>query len=133
MILPLEKPKTPLRCELCVTYWEKRDLDVTGPVRKHPPYQIVHHTVIFWSSAVAIVEECLSLAKTVVCKKEVEMADDSVCSLATVGCFVCKEIDVSGDCLTCNTKHSTSSGCEEVDRTRLLWVRKIVHLLGIIK
>ena len=116
------------------TLCDLRDLDVTVPVSKHPPYQIVHHAVIFiLSSAVVSVEECLSLAKTVVRKKEVETADDSICSLATVGCFVCKEIDVLEDCLTCNTKNSTFSGCEEVDRTRLLQVRRIVHLLDIIK
>ena len=38
MILPLEKPKTPVRCELCVANWEKGDFDLTVPVSKHPPY-----------------------------------------------------------------------------------------------
>ncbi len=68
------------------------------------------------------------LTQAVVLEKIVELADDCVCPFPAITSFVAQKVDLSGNGLTRNSKHSTLPRGQEVDRTWLERVTWEVHL-----
>ena len=117
-----------------MTNRKERQSDGGVSLRHHPPRQILYHAVVFVLAGTIIgVEEGVLLSKAMMVKNIVQLTDHSICTLATISCFIRQEVNLPGECLTVDTKHSALPGCQKVDGARLLRVRWIVHLLSIIR
>ena len=111
-----------------------RQSDGGVSLRHHPPCQILYHAVVFVFAGIIIgVEEGMLLSNAMMVRKVVQPTDHSICTLATISCFIHQEVNLPAECLAVDTKHDALLGCQKVDGARLLRVRWIVHLLSIIK
>ena len=114
-----------------MTNRKERESDGGMSLHNHPPHQILYHAVVFVLAGTIIgVEEGVLLYKAMMVKKVVQPTDHNICTLATISCFIRQEVNLPGECLPADTKHSALPGCQKVDEARLRW---IVHLLSIFK
>ena len=111
---------------------QERQSDGGVSLRHHPPRQILCHAVVFVLAGTIIgVEEGVLLSKAMMVKKLVQPTDHSICTLATISCFIRQEVYLPGECLTVDTKHSAIPGSQKVDGARLLRVRWIAAKGGV--
>ena len=77
-----------------------------------------------------ILPNIVSLTQSMMLKKEVQLANYRIGALPTVSRLIAKEVDLTWEGLTVNTKDGTLSGCEEENWARLQRITWVVHLQG---
>lgn len=91
---------------------------------RHTKYAIV----FVLSTAVVCVEEGVLLSKAVV-----QSTYYSIGALAAIPCLIRQEIHLPRYCFTIDAEHCALTWSKKVNRARLQRIRRIVHLLGVIK
>ena len=88
---------------------------------------------LFLTAAVICVQVHFLLSETVILEGAVKSTLYGIGSFPTVTSFVCQEVDLSWLSLTIDTEDIALHEHEKIDWTRLLWIRREMHQLGIVE
>ena len=75
-----------------------------------------------------ILPNIVSLTKSIMRKKRVQLINHCIGALPIVSCLIAKVVDLALEGLTVNTKDGTLPGCEEDYWARLQRITWVVHL-----
>ena len=133
-IQAFEQSKAPIWGKFGMSNHQKGHSDVGVSLSQCSPEKILYHAVILvLSGAVISMEEHILFTHPMMLEKVMKLTHNCVRTLPTIPRLITEEIDLPGDCLTVDTEYCTLSRSEEVDRSRLKGVTRIMHLLCIIE
>ena len=107
-----------------------RVMDVCLPVSTRQIRYCIMQLFLFWPQQLCACK-CTSFSPQI--KEVVKSANYCIGSFPTISSFICKEVDLSGEGLTINTKYGALPRCQEVYGTRLQWIGGVVYLLSIVE
>ena len=97
---------------------------------EHSPHQLLHHGVILiLATAVISVQTGGGLAEAIIAEEKVQPTDNCVCPLACLTGLINNKVHLPCAGFTAHPKDGGFPWCQKIDRTRLLWVARLMHLL----